>query len=319
MSSLVASILGQSTSSASAPAVEEVGPLITAIVAAGVVVLLVWAFLSYIRPGRFLLRGQRGLAPVAGGRAYPGRWLTAVPARPNSLNAIHLAAVFMLFLATQIVLGGIVGFAMAIAEGYGLSNIGEFHMPVIVSLAIGMVGQCAWIVASLAVARLCFKYGVSRGLGLSGRHWIFDTLRALGGYLAVMPPVILALVLATWLLPKQFRIEHHLLDFVRSAGPLGKAMVVFSAGVLAPVAEEIFFRGLLQSALRKVMGPWPAILVASLAFAGTHVLEEPQAVPALAVLAIALGYSYERTGRLLTPIIIHTIFNMVMIAGTLWK
>jgi membrane protease YdiL (CAAX protease family) len=39
--------------------------------------------------------------------------------------------------------------------------------------------------------------------------------------------------------------------------------------------------------------------------------------PALFVLAMGLGYAYEKSGSLFRPIIMHAIFNGIMIAATL--
>ncbi len=82
------------------------------------------------------------------------------------------------------------------------------------------------------------------------------------------------------------------------------------AALLAPVAEEMFFRGLLQTFLVRLSGRrWFAIGVASLAFGGVHV-EQAYAVPALAVLGVIMGFAYERTGSLVPPIAIHALFNL---------
>jgi hypothetical protein len=106
---------------------------------------------------------------------------------------------------------------------------------------------------------------------------------------------------------------HPLLRILEKAGPGWTAAAVFSAVVLAPLAEELFFRGLLQSLLRRRFGPWPAVLTTAAVFAAVH-YSTPQAVPALAALGIVLGYNYERTGRLFAPILLHAIFNALNIA-----
>jgi hypothetical protein len=86
--------------------------------------------------------------------------------------------------------------------------------------------------------------------------------------------------------------------------------------VTTPIWEEVVFRGLLQSALRgRIGGPWPAIAVSAGLFTMVH--NQPQALPALAVLAVVLGYNYERTGRLLAPMLTHALFNAIFIAETL--
>ena len=81
------------------------------------------------------------------------------------------------------------------------------------------------------------------------------------------------------------------------------------AAVIAPVAEEMFFRGMLQNFL---MGATKrtglAIVLGAAAFALVH-FSQPHALPALFFLGILLGVAYVRTGKLVVPIVIHAAFN----------
>ena len=82
------------------------------------------------------------------------------------------------------------------------------------------------------------------------------------------------------------------------------------AFVIAPIAEELFFRGMVQTILGNFLGSrWSAILFTSLAFGLIH-FSQPYAIVALIFLAILIGYSYEKTGSMLPPILIHALFNL---------
>lgn len=101
--------------------------------------------------------------------------------------------------------------------------------------------------------------------------------------------------------------------------------VVAGAVLGAPIVEEVVFRGLLQPALRAVLGPWPAVLIAGALFTLLHVPRGPDsggatwlAIPTLAVLALALGIARERTGRLGVPIAMHIAFNALNVALALF-
>jgi membrane protease YdiL (CAAX protease family) len=99
-------------------------------------------------------------------------------------------------------------------------------------------------------------------------------------------------------------------------GFLWHVLSLVSAVVLAPLAEEVFFRGLVQSVLRNYFGsPWVAVALASLLFASVHM--DLHWAPALTALGLVLGYSYERTGRLLAPVLIHALFNGVSMVDEL--
>jgi membrane protease YdiL (CAAX protease family) len=111
---------------------------------------------------------------------------------------------------------------------------------------------------------------------------------------------------------------HPALQYLSAFTPPWRLLAVFEAVILAPLAEEVFFRGLVQSFFRRALhSPRLAILLASVIFAVMHYNNEPQALPSLFALALALGYNYERTGRLTGPILIHAIFNAVILA--MWK
>ncbi len=83
--------------------------------------------------------------------------------------------------------------------------------------------------------------------------------------------------------------------------------LVFMAVVVAPISEEIIFRGYLFGVARKYVGFWPAALVVSLLFAAFH-LHLP-ALPGLFLLAMAFTLIYERAGSLWAPILMHAAFN----------
>jgi ABC-2 type transport system permease protein len=58
------------------------------------------------------------------------------------------------------------------------------------------------------------------------------------------------------------------------------------------------------------LGRWPAIVATSAIFALMHGgIAQPHAIPALFTLSLALGWVYERTGRLTAPIVMHALFN----------
>jgi membrane protease YdiL (CAAX protease family) len=93
-----------------------------------------------------------------------------------------------------------------------------------------------------------------------------------------------------------------------AAGPELFAAVVI-IGVLAGSAEEVFFRGYMQTRLRERWSPALAVLVTSVAFGLLH-LEWLHAVLALA-LGLWLGVITERAGSALPAIASHVVNNVV--------
>jgi len=77
--------------------------------------------------------------------------------------------------------------------------------------------------------------------------------------------------------------------------------------LLAPVAEEVLFRGILYPWIKQAGFPRLALWGSALLFAAVHA-NMMTFVP-LTVLALALTLLYEKTGNLLAPITTHAVFN----------
>ncbi|MCX7619693.1 MAG: CPBP family intramembrane metalloprotease [Acidimicrobiales bacterium] len=97
----------------------------------------------------------------------------------------------------------------------------------------------------------------------------------------------------------------------RGRGGVGVAVVVALVVLVAPVTEEIFFRGLVLRAAERAYGPTAALIGTSLLFALYHF--QLLQFPALLVLAVILGTIAMRTGRLGTAIFAHLGFNLTAV------
>lgn len=85
------------------------------------------------------------------------------------------------------------------------------------------------------------------------------------------------------------------------------ALMAFSAAIVAPLAEEVIFRGYLYPVAKHFAGPWVAGLFTSLIFAAGHG-NVPLMLP-LFLLGILMTWAYEKTGSLWAAISIHFFFN----------
>ena len=89
-----------------------------------------------------------------------------------------------------------------------------------------------------------------------------------------------------------------------SRNPFG----VLSIALLAPVLEELLFRGAIQGHLQAAgKKPWTAIAVSSLIFGVVHM--NPAQIPFAFLLGMMFGWLYYRTGSLLPGIIGHVLNN----------
>jgi membrane protease YdiL (CAAX protease family) len=92
------------------------------------------------------------------------------------------------------------------------------------------------------------------------------------------------------------------------AFPLGGFLaVVLAGGVLAPIAEELYFRGYVFRTYFQARGPWVAYGATSLLFATLH-LNLPALLPIL-VLSLLLCFTYRKTGSIIPSIVGHALNN----------
>jgi membrane protease YdiL (CAAX protease family) len=86
--------------------------------------------------------------------------------------------------------------------------------------------------------------------------------------------------------------------------------VAFLVAVVAPIAEEFFFRGFFFTALRSWKGLWPAAILTGLVFGGIHVgSAEAAFLLPLGFFGFALCLLYHRTGSLYPCIALHCMNN----------
>jgi membrane protease YdiL (CAAX protease family) len=96
-------------------------------------------------------------------------------------------------------------------------------------------------------------------------------------------------------------------DIAGDFGPIGIQFLLIV--ILAPLAEEICFRGMLFGGLRTKLPFWAAALGAGVFFGLLHFTTGPSAVPSLVALGVIFALVYEKTGSLWPAIIMHTLNN----------
>ena len=87
-------------------------------------------------------------------------------------------------------------------------------------------------------------------------------------------------------------------------------ILAFEAVFLAPVFEELIFRGLFYGFLRRRLPFFISSLISGLVFSLLH--ENPFAVLPITVLGMALAFVYEQKKNLLYPIALHSIHNLLI-------
>ncbi len=94
----------------------------------------------------------------------------------------------------------------------------------------------------------------------------------------------------------------------------GKFQIILCVGILAPVFEEVLYRGILFGALRKRFSYLASALISSLFFGALH-MNLIQFIYA-AAMGYIFAYFYEKTRKLLYPILAHVFANCISLALT---
>jgi membrane protease YdiL (CAAX protease family) len=263
---------------------------------------------------------------LAAGMVVLCRWLLATKLgcralleAPKRRNLLPLAAPFAVLLAWMLASLVVSMLAEKAGKAWGLEDWAKTA-----ALYGGMIGVDVGLIALMCCMGRVYFARRLRGFGLDLRNIGGDLWQGAGTLLAVLPAV-LAMISAVMLVGRliegeKFQMQENegLKALLKYPQVWLKIMVFIFAGVVVPIYEELLFRGLFQSAIRGFVGAacrgWAAALVTSGMFA---ILHPPMHWPALFVLSLAIGYTYEKSGSLVRAIVVHSLFNISMMLMSL--
>ncbi|MBX7065986.1 MAG: CPBP family intramembrane metalloprotease [Parachlamydiales bacterium] len=153
---------------------------------------------------------------------------------------------------------------------------------------------------------------------------IDDVWAALYAWIMAFPLVLFLSQILEWLVSKVFHLttvpEQIAVKFLKSTfdNPVFFVLAVISIIILAPLVEETLFRGFLQTYIRQHLGPRQAIVITSACFSLFHYAQGQgfgniSIIVSLFVLALFLGFLYEKRGSLLAPMVLHGTFNAISV------
>jgi hypothetical protein len=148
-------------------------------------------------------------------------------------------------------------------------------------------------------------------LGLRGRRPWWLIAQGIGGY-AVLVVVLLSLTSlvpgGNLFTPGWAQTGERLLSVAHSPAALVGLFILIC--VIAPVVEEVIFRGFVYPGLRRRMSVTGAVVVSALLFALMH--NNPAALAPIALIGIVLAILYERNLSLVPSIICHALNNTLV-------
>ncbi|MEA3490083.1 MAG: type II CAAX endopeptidase family protein [Candidatus Omnitrophota bacterium] len=159
------------------------------------------------------------------------------------------------------------------------------------------------------------KYGQDlNAIGITSKKIVTGVFYAVVGYIALLP-VLLAIMLITFFVTKllEYRppVQPIVQVFIEEKETSVLLLSAVFAAVFGPIAEEIFFRGFMYSAVKKRFGIFRSMLITSaiFSFLHTHIV----GFLPIMMLGMLLAFLYEKTGSLIPSITVHIIHNLGMV------
>jgi membrane protease YdiL (CAAX protease family) len=202
-------------------------------------------------------------------------------------------------------LGGLLGSGVFLGLG---TLLGGGELAVVMALAGQYVGH------------LLVLWGLSRSREDLGFNVLGSDARYLGaGLLLQLGLAIVFLPLSNLLLPEGDSAQEVSNAIAGLESTSARLIAVLTAVVVAPITEELTFRGVLLKVVEK-RGRGFTIVITSLVFAAFHMLGLPGdqflraaaiVVPTIFIVGVVLAWVTLRTGRLGPAIFIHSGFNLL--------
>lgn len=211
-----------------------------------------------------------------------------------SLSLTIMASMFFLFLL----------FSLIVASAFGIDSFtygNEFFI---------QCGVFTVVIMEAEYFNRLFRYQVSEVRRFLSLYSVSVKRIVLGGAAAcglTFPLSELDNVLR-YLIPPS---EHEIQTMISAYNPpdsLEKIFVILSLIVVAPIGEELIFRGAVMSWLRESSGWRTALILSSILFALSH-LFLPRTIILIIPVGFLLGYLLLRTGSIFVSIASHASFN----------
>lgn len=219
------------------------------------------------------------------------------PSRPAAWSAREA----LQGLGLAILVAGLLGIASSpLSAAFDRDSAGE--------LTVGAVATLAF---ELGLVLVVFRFTLARGASPAMLGWTFSGWKLSGSALALAAcyaalysyVAIINLIDQPGLLPAG-QLSESLFDYPLVVGLTGLSVIL-----VAPITEELFFRGFLFRGISNTFGVWPAAIATGFVFSLAHI--NLGAIIPFTLIGAIFAISYQRSGSLVTPIATHFAFNLI--------
>jgi len=182
------------------------------------------------------------------------------------------------------------------------------------------IGYCSMTIAPLLIIRYQLMGLISSEINGGWLQWKIKPIKegivkSISGWLMIMPLVLLIGWLMNEIIGDQGG-SNPLLDLVLNSDEIiPLLLLLITTVVLAPIFEELVFRGVLLPVLVSKVGKTSGVLLSALIFALAHL--SVGELPPLFVLGVGLGLMRLSSGRLFPCALMHSLWNGVTFASLL--
>lgn len=225
------------------------------------------------------------------------------------------AAVWTFWDAAGLFVAGLFGSIAAISLGVALNGGEELgQIPLLLASSIGQAVVTLGLLTYMSRSRGAGSWDLDFGLRFERSDWR-GFFYGIGLQLAVTLLVTFPLLL---LLGVDDPPEQDVAEIVGSASSLTARLAVAAVVVVvAPLIEEVLFRGVILSRLRRGFGQAAAIAISAALFSVFHLIDPDTRflVPGLFVIGVVLGMQALRTDRIGLAITTHAGVNLLAVVG----
>lgn len=233
-------------------------------------------------------------------------------ARWNPLLGILLAVI--IFFAAQIISEVVLSYYRYPRHWDAQQLLNWLNNSITAQFLFILIAESLIVIAVCLFVR-CYKNGL-RTIGLRRPRWT-DPVYGLGALPVYLVVYLVAVTILAHLIPGLNVNEKQQLGFNNVSGAGQMILTFVSLVILPPIAEEILFRGLIYSSLKKNLPPVVAVIGTSILFAAGHLPEGGSAGPLYIaaidtfILSLILIYLREKTGGLWASMTLHALKNTV--------
>lgn len=200
-------------------------------------------------------------------------------------------------------------FGLSLASGLIVTENSDPFLLTLVALLSNLI---ACFGSVLIVNKLTQNHSLEKiGLRKISARWILIALAAGLGFMVIRGLLATVILLA-------FPFMDQGVDVLQDAfvtnntNIISQFFTLLIGGIIAPIGEELFFRGFIHNWLRNRFKMWHAILLSSVIFSAFHLI--PLQMIMVFPMGVITAWLYEKTESLTAPIALHIINNFIALS-----